>query len=258
MEALIYSVIGLGIVFAFTVLGGTVVFFVKKEFSNKIASIILSISSGVLAGAAIFCLYRDAIIDSFTYLTANLAIFVITLIAVIGFIFMYFFDRSVDKLTDKHFSSAKKESSKILFAIILHNIPEGLSLGVIFGVLFTDASTLNISGALSLAAILAIHNLVQSITTSLSFVELGMRKHNAFLFMASTGVVELGFAILGIVLSSNIEVIIPWLMALASGVMLYVAIVELFNEALEKHEIKLVYIFFFVGMSIMLILEIFI
>lgn len=256
MIALLYSLIGLGIVFALTLVGGVFVFFVKKQFSNRFSSIILALSSGVLAGAAIFCLYRDALLDSFTYFSTSIGVFIVTIISIIGVVFMLFFDKSVDKLGGKHFASLKKETSKILFAIILHNIPEGLSLGVVFGVLFTNPSPSAISGAMSLAAILAIHNFVQSITTSLSFVDLGMKKSTAFVFMGIAGLVELGFAVIGIVLSSNIEIIIPWLMALASGVMIYVAVVELFNDSLEKQQPKFSYIFFFVGTLVMLVLEI--
>lgn len=256
MDALIYSFIGLGLVFVFTLVGALAVFFVKRKFSNKLSSIILALSGGVLVGAAIFCLFRDALFDSFDYLSTFLGILVIVAICIFGFVFMLIFDKSVDKLSDHRFKTLNKESSKVLFAIILHNIPEGLSLGVIFGILFTSPTSSAVSGALSLAIILAVHNFIQSLTTSLTFLDLGISKIKSFFYMVIAGIFELGFAVLGIVLSSNVIVIIPWLMALASGVMLYVGVIELMNDSLEKNERVYSYIFFFIGVLIMFALEI--
>ena len=252
MNATLYSLIALGIVLICTILGSLVVFFSNKEFNQKAKSILLSLASGIMVGAALFCLLRESIIESNELIESGLGSLISIGCTLVGFLIMLGFDKLIDKLGE---NKVKQKSSKLIFAILLHNIPEGLSLGIVCGELYVvnDMNPI-VHTVISLAIVLAIHNLIQSITTSLVLVSFNTKKINAFLLMSLAGVVEVIFAILGILLTNSISNIVSILMAIAAGVMLFVGVIDLFIDSLKNKFTFLTIIFLLIGLIILYVL----
>ena len=260
MKDFIYPLIGIPLIFICTTLGALFVFFIrKKEISPKLGKIFTGFAAGVMFSASFFSLIKPALESDVKYMPTWL---IVLISIVLGAAFLW----GIDKLVP-HFHSAEKQdeglpskkmskTSKMFLAVTIHNIPEGLSVGIAFGVALSQpGNQALLLGALLLAIGIGIQNIPEGAVVSLPIkTETGSNK-KAFLFGMLSGAVEPFAAVIGLFLAMQIQGIMPWALAFAAGCMIYVVAEEMIPEMTsEGHDHFGVWSFIF-GFVIMLALD---
>lgn len=240
-----------------TALGSALVFFLKKELNPKLQKAFMGFASGVMVAAAFWSLLSPAI-DS--YDKGDFRKWLVPAVGfVVGVAFMFLLDYLVPHLHlhgDEEGKNGEKLSKtfKFLLAVTLHNIPEGLAVGVVVAGMMNG--NINSSSMLVLSIGIAIQNLPEGMIVSMPLKEEGMKKWKAFGYGVLSGVVEPVASLVALALTSLIVVILPYTLAFAAGVMIYVVVEELIPEASHGSHSNLATIGFGVGFIIMMILEI--
>ncbi|NLB48417.1 MAG: ZIP family metal transporter [Erysipelotrichia bacterium] len=240
-----------------TTLGSATVLFLKKEISVRGQKVLLGFASGVMIAASIWSLLQPAIEhypsgDYKSYLIPALGF-------AVGMGFLLILDMIVPHIhAGKHEEGIKTAKfsrvSKMMMAVTLHNIPEGLAAGV----LIASAIAGNISdqAALIFAIGIAIQNFPEGAIISVPLKEEGLSRGKAFLYGFYSGVVEPIFAVLAIVLTLFVMTILPFTLAFAAGCMIYVVVEELIPDANTGKHSNLATIGLTVGFVVMMILDI--
>ena len=214
---------GIFFIFFMTILGSSVVFLFKEKVSDKVNKVFIGLSSGIMIAASIWSLLIPAIEKASIYKWASM------LPVCIGFILGGLFLVCIDKLIP----SDGNKSNRLFLSILIHNIPEGLAVGVAFGSAYLIGTYSSFLTALGLALGIGFQNLPEGAAISLPLKnEYGNRK--AFLYGVISGIVEPIAAIIGIVLSMQVTYLMPWLLAFAAGAMIFVVIEELIPESHSK------------------------
>ncbi len=236
--------IGLLIPFFGTVLGSLMVYFLRKNLSKKIEVLILGFAAGVMMAASVWSLLIPAMDMSqgIKWLPATIGL-------VIGILFFFF----IDYLLDKNKISTSKSIDKMMFAITIHNIPEGMALGVVFASFLTK-SNISLATCYALAIGIGIQNFPEGFIVSMPLRNKGMSKTASFIYGVISAIFELLGAIVTLLFTRIISVMLPYLLAFAAGAMIYVILVELIPESTENN--KLNTIGFLIGFAIMMILDI--
>jgi len=240
-----------------TALGSAMVFFLKKEINPKVQKILLGFASGVMIAASIWSLLQPAI-ESFEDKDYRA-----WLIPAIGFLigigFLLLLDYLIPHIhINKQEEGIKKNklsrTFKMMLAVTLHNVPEGLAVGVVVAGAITG--TINEHAMLALAIGIAIQNFPEGAIISMPLKEEGMSKGKAFLLGFLSGVVEPIAALLAVALTAFVSVILPYTLAFAAGAMIYVVVEELIPEANEGKHSNLATIGLAVGFVLMMVLDI--
>ena len=240
-----------------TTLGSAMVFFLKKEINPKVQKILLGFASGVMIAASIWSLMQPAI-DSYekgdwkSYLFPAIGFLV-------GVGFMLLLDYLVPHMhINKEEEGLKKnkysKTFKMLLAVTLHNIPEGLAVGVVIASMMTNQ--VNEHAVLALAIGMAIQNFPEGAIVSMPLKEEGESKGRAFLYGFISGAVEPIAALIALAVTYFVSVILPFVLAFAAGVMIYVVVEELIPEANEGKHSNLATIGLAVGFVLMMVLDI--
>ncbi len=262
MDALGTSIFSLTIIFAATTLGSALVFFFRKNFSDKIGNIIIGLASGIMISASIFGLLLPSMEASkSSYLPSYLS-FIPTLTGfILGGLILYLMDKLIPHL---HLSSNEEEgprsslsrNAKFFLAVTIHNIPEGISVGLACGLALANPNDVTFIGAaLALAIGIAIQNFPEGAAVSIPLLEEGVSKPKAFLLGAASGAVEPIFGLLTVFISSYLGATLPYLLAFAAGAMIYVTIDELLPEARKGNYVHYGLWSFMIGFAIMMVLE---
>jgi len=260
MEKILYPILGIALIFVCTTLGALFVFFIrKKEISPKLNKIFTGFAAGVMFSASFFSLIKPALESNVTYLPSWS---VVTISIVLGAGFLWLIDKIVP-----HFHNAEKQeeglqvkrmskTSKMFLAVTIHNIPEGLSVGIAFGVALSQSDNhALLLGALLLAIGIGIQNIPEGAVVSLPIKGETGSSGKAFLFGMLSGVVEPLAAVIGLFLAMQIQGIMPWALAFAAGCMIYVVAEEMIPEMTsEGHDHFGVWSFIF-GFVVMLALD---
>ena len=245
-----------------TTLGSAMVFFLKKEINPKLQKILLGFASGVMIAASIWSLLQPAIN------TFNKGDFRMWLYPAIGFIvgvgFMLLLDYLVPHMhiNKQEEGVSKKPLSrtfKMMLAVTLHNVPEGLAVGVVvasYVVAIRNGTDVNGNAMLALAIGMAIQNFPEGAIVSMPLKEEGLSRGKAFLYGFISGVVEPIAAALAILVTVFVEAILPFVLAFAAGVMIYVVVEELIPEANEGSHSNLATIGLAVRFVLMMVLDI--
>lgn len=245
-----------------TTLGSAMVFFLKKEINPKLQKILLGFASGVMIAASIWSLLQPAI-NSYTK-----GDFRMWLYPAIGFIlgvgFMLLLDYLVPHMhiNKQEEGVSKRELSrtfKMMLAVTLHNVPEGLAVGVVIAsyiVAKNSGADVNGNAMLALAIGMAIQNFPEGAIVSMPLKEEGLSKGKAFLYGFISGVVEPIAAAIAILVTVFVSTILPFVLAFAAGVMIYVVVEELIPEANEGSHSNLATIGLAVGFVLMMVLDI--
>ena len=240
-----------------TALGSAMVFFLKKEINPKVQKILLGFASGVMIAASIWSLLQPAI-ESFEDKDYRA-----WLIPAIGFLigigFLLLLDYLIPHIhINKQEEGIKKNklsrTFKMMLAVTLHNVPEGLAVGVVVAGAITG--TINEHAMLALAIGIAIQNFPEGAIISMPLKEEGMSKGKAFLLGFLSGAVEPIAALLAVALTAFVSVILPYTLAFAAGAMIYVVVEELIPEANEGKHSNLATIGLAVGFVLMMVLDI--
>ncbi len=224
------TIFGISFIFIMTTLGAAMVFFLKKNMSNKANTFLLGLASGIMIAASIWSLLLPAIDASENYgklqwLPAATGI-------LIGGVFLVFLD-SIVKNTLKNETKNQKEYQKhfkLFLAVTLHNIPEGLAVGFAFGVAAATGQNAAFMTAFGLAFGIGVQNFPEGAAVSLPMLKLTGNRTKAFLYGMGSGSVEPVFAVLGYFLAAFVAVLQPWLLAFAAGAMLFVVAEELIPD----------------------------
>ena len=235
MSGVLLAAAGTGITFLLTTLGAAVVFFMKKSVaSEKIEKIFLGFAAGVMIAASVWSLLIPAIeraeqLGKTGWIPASG-----------GFIIGVLFLMGLDKLLpyfhaglerEKNVQQGLKRSTLLVFAVTLHNIPEGMAVGLAFGLAAQDNDNVQLAAAFALAIGIGVQNLPEGAAISLPLMQEGMGKGKAFLYGMLSGIVEPIFGILTVLIAGSVVPLMPWLLSFAAGAMLYVVVEELIPEA---------------------------
>lgn len=251
--------IGIILPFMGTILGAALVFFMKNNINEKLEKVLLGFAAGVMIAASIWSLLIPAIemseaMEKLSFLPAAVGF-------LLGILFLLLLDSLIPHL---HFSSDKpegvhsklKKTTMLVLAVTLHNIPEGMAVGVVLAGAYYGNSMITVSGALALSIGIAIQNFPEGAIISLPLKGEGVSKPKSFLYGVASGVVEPIAAILTIGLIRFIVPVLPYLLAFAAGAMIYVVVEELIPESQAKSHTNLSTIALAIGFVLMMILDI--
>lgn len=237
-----------------TALGALVVCFFKEP-NKKILDLILGFSAGVMIAAAFWSLLLPSL-----DLSEELG-YIEWLLPSLGFIFGGLFVLLSDKFLDKVLSNRKnnKESLKrsilLVSAITIHNIPEGMAVGVAFGGIASNVSGMTGIGAIMLALGIGIQNFPEGAAVSLPLRNEGYSRFKSFMFGQASAIVEPVSAIIGVILVMYIRNILPFLLSFAAGAMIIVAARELLPESVKENK-NLSTLGLITGFILMMILDV--
>ncbi|MGN0383953.1 MAG: ZIP family metal transporter [Eubacterium sp.] len=259
MNNLIKIIIGIFIPFVGTSLGASMVFFLKKEMSPLLQKALLGFASGVMIAASVWSLLIPAIDMS----TANNLIPWIPASAgfLLGMGFLLILDTIIPHL---HINSEKPEgrhaklekSIMLILAVTLHNIPEGMAVGVVFAGMISGNTSITVAGAFALAIGIAIQNIPEGAIISMPLITTGISKPKAFLYGILSGIVEPAGAFITILLTSHITPVLPYILSFAAGAMIYVVVEELIPESQSGEHSNISTIGLAIGFVLMMILDI--
>lgn len=238
--------------FFVTMLGSAMVFFFKN-INKNIMDIMLSISAGIMLSASYFSLLCPAI-DTSKQLGLN-TWFIVCFGFMIGGLFLLICDKLIDYFSANNTCSGIKRCIMLFTSITLHNIPEGLVLGVAFGGLLYESDTINILSCLTLTLGIAIQNFPEGSAISLPLRREGFTRFKSFLIGSLSAIVEPIAAILGALLVIKIKLILPFIMSFTAGAMIFVTCLELIPESQNNQKKDLMTFFLMLGFSLMMLLE---
>ena len=250
---------GILIPFLGTALGSACVFFMKKALSDAVQRSLTGFAAGVMVAASVWSLLIPAIEQSAgmgkrSFLPAFLGFW-------LGILFLLALDHIIPHL---HANSAQAEGPKsrlqrttmMVLAVTLHNIPEGMAVGVVYAGFRSGSAQITAAGALALSLGIAIQNFPEGAIISMPLRAEGMKKGRAFCGGVLSGVVEPIGAVLTILAAQLVVPALPYLLSFAAGSMLYVVVEELIPEMSQGDHSNIGTVFFAVGFSIMMMLDV--
>lgn len=238
--------------FFITTLGSSVVFFFKK-INNKVINSIMAFSGGIMISAAFFSLLLPGIELSYLlnikpYLICSIGIICGTLLLFFGDIF---FSKKVNQ------KKIGKSSLMLLLSITLHNIPEGLSLGVAFGSIIYGIKGASLTSAIILTIGIALQNFPEGCAVSLPLLGDNFSKKKSFLYGSMSALVEPISAIIGSVLVLRVRLLLPFLLSFAAGAMLFVVVKEIIPGSFDKDNNSFYSLIFMISFILMMILDLY-
>ena len=254
----IETILGILIPFVGTSLGTAMVFVLKKEISTNLQKILTGFAAGVMVAASFWSLLQPAL-DSSEHM-GTLAF----LPAAVGFLIGVGFLLLLDVITphmhlnhqDEGPKSGMKRTTKLILAVTLHNIPEGMAVGVVYVGFRSGNARITGAGALALALGIAIQNFPEGAIVSMPLRAEGMSKVKTFLYGILSGVVEPIAAAVTIVAAGTVVPVMPYLLAFAAGAMMYVVVEELIPEMSEGSHSNWGTIAFALGFVLMMVLDV--
>ncbi|NCB93276.1 MAG: ZIP family metal transporter [Clostridia bacterium] len=252
--------LGLMIPFIGTAAGAGCVFFLKNKIKPLVQKMLLGFASGVMVAASVWSLLipamdQSATMGKFAFVPAAVGF-------MLGIGFLLLMDRVTPHLhlggdQAEGPSCSLKKTTMLVLAVTLHNIPEGMAVGVVFAGMMADSTAITLAGAMALSIGIAIQNFPEGAIISLPLKsEEGMSKKKSFLYGTLSGAVEPVAAGITILLFQLVEPILPYLLAFAAGAMIYVVVEELIPEASEGEHSNIGTIGFAVGFVLMMVLDV--
>ena len=251
--------LGLMIPFLGTTLGAACVFFLKKELGANVQKALLGFASGVMVAASVWSLLIPSMDLSASM--GRLAFVPACGGLLAGMAFLLLMDRVIPHL---HMGAEKaegpscslKKSTMLVLAVTLHNIPEGIAVGVVFAGMLAENAHITTAAAFALAIGIAIQNFPEGAIISMPLRAEGMSKSKAFLCGTLSGIVEPIGALLTILAAQHIIAFLPYFLSFAAGAMLYVVVEELIPEMSQGRHSNLGTLFFAIGFTIMMALDV--
>ncbi len=242
-----------------TVLGSACVFLLKDQIPEKINKMLLGLASGVMVAASFWSLILPAMemsgdMGKLSFLPAAVGL-------ALGMCFLLLLDEVIPHL---HLNSDQPEgikadlrkSTMMLLAVTLHNLPEGMAVGVAYAGAVSGNSKITMASAMTLAIGIALQNFPEGAIVSMPLVGTGLSRKKAFAYGALSGVVEPVGTIVTILLTGLLTPFLPYLLAFAAGAMFYVVVEELIPEGSEGSHSNIATIGFFAGFILMMILDV--
>ena len=251
--------LGIMIPFLGTAAGAACVFFMKGQIRPLVQKMLLGFASGVMVAASVWSL----LIPSMD-MAADMGKFAFVPAAVgflLGIAFLLAMDHLVPHLhmgceEPEGLKSSWKKTTMLVLAVTLHNIPEGMAVGVVFAGMLQGEGLITLTGAFALSLGIAIQNFPEGAIISLPLKSEGFGSGKAFLYGAASGIVEPIGAALTVLLAAYITPVLPYLLSFAAGAMIYVVVEELIPESAEGEHSNIGTIGFAAGFVLMMILDV--
>ena len=251
--------IGILIPFAGTTLGAACVYFMKKNMNLRTQRALTGFAGGVMVAASVWSLLipaldQSASLGKLSFIPAAVGFWA-------GILFLLALDHLIPHL-HRFASEAEGPKTKLqkttmlVLAVTLHNIPEGMAVGVVYAGLLTGSAGITAMGALALSLGIAIQNFPEGAIISMPLCSEGMNRHKAFAAGTLSGIVEPMGALLTILASALIVPILPYCLSFAAGAMIYVVVEELIPEMSQGEHSDVGTVFFAVGFTVMMILDV--
>ena len=250
MKDILFCICGILIPFFGTSIGSFFVFFLKKDLNNKYQKILIGFASGVMIAASIWSLIIPSIemaevSHTIKWLPATIGL----IIGVLFLILVYFLADKIEKKKNG------KPLNMLLFSVTLHNIPEGMAVGVCFAGFLSNTSV-SLAEAMILALGIAIQNIPEGAIISMPLKLEGESKTKSFIYGILSGIVEPIAALLTILLINIVVPVLPYLLSFAAGAMIFVVVEELIPEMHYNDKSKLGTIGLTIGFLVMMILDV--
>lgn len=250
---------GISFIFIMTTAGAAMVFFFRNQMSSLFKKIFLGFAAGVMIAASVWSLLIPSIEEAQNQGWPGWVPAAIGFVA--GGLFLLLMDSLIPHM---HFDSDKPEGLKtsmkrttmLVFAVTLHNIPEGLAVGLAFGLAMQSGSAIGIASAVGLAIGIGIQNFPEGAAISLPLKQENVSTGKSFLYGMLSGAVEPVFAVIGLILATQLTFIMPWFLAFAAGSMIYVVAEELIPEAQLGEHSNVGTLAVMAGFVIMMILDV--
>lgn len=250
---------GIMIPFIGTALGAACVFFMRKSMHTLLQKSLAGFAGGVMVAASVWSLLIPAMnysehMGKFAFVPAAVGFW-------LGILFLLLLDHVIPHL---HAGSDEAEGPKsnlkkktmLVLAVALHNIPEGMAVGVVYAGLAMGESSISVMAALALSIGIAIQNFPEGAIISMPLRAEGVSKGKAFLYGMLSGIVEPLGALLTILAAGVIVPVLPYFLSFAAGAMIYVVVEELIPEMSEGKHSNIGTVFFALGFTIMMILDV--
>jgi len=250
---------GILIPFLGTALGAACVFFMRRELNRTVQRALTGFAAGVMVAASVWSLLIPSLEQSedlgkWSFLPAAVGF-------AVGILFLLLLDRVIPHL---HANAEKaegprcraKKTTMMVLAVTLHNVPEGMAVGVVLAGLLSGVAEISVGGALALSIGIAIQNFPEGAIVSMPLCAEGKTKRGAFLLGALSGAVEPIGACLTILFAGLFVPAMPYLLSFAAGAMLYVVVEELIPETSEGEHSNVGVIAFSIGFVLMMALDV--
>jgi len=257
--------LGLMLPFFGTTLGSAMIFIMKDEMNPKLKKSLLGFASGVMMAASVWSLIMPSIE------MAEEQKVIAWIPAAVGFLlgmaFLLVLDTVIPHLhidTDRPegVKSSFKKSTMLVFAVTLHNIPEGMAVGVVLAGMLSGNTLLSVSGALALSIGIAIQNFPEGAIVSMPMFNMDSKKgeivtkKKAFFYGIMSGAVEPVFGLITILVTAFIQPVLPYLLSFAAGAMIYVVVEEIIPESQEGEHSNIATIGVALGFALMMVLDV--
>ncbi len=245
--------------FAGTTLGAACVFFMKEKMGEKLQKGLAGFASGVMVAASIWSLLIPAMEQSddmgkFAWVPAVAGFW-------LGIILLLFLDKLVPHL---HINSEEAEGPKsslkkttmLVLAVALHNLPEGMAVGVVLAGVLSGNESITLMGAVALAIGIAIQNFPEGAIVSMPLRAAGAGKGKAFVYGVLSGIVEPLGAVITILAAALAVPVLPYMLSFSAGAMMYVVVEELIPETAQGKHSNIGTICFAIGFTVMMTLDV--
>ena len=230
-----------------TSIGSLVVFFISSDIKPSTRKYLFSLSSGIMLAATVWSLVLPALEYSRSY---GVFCFIPVCVGIfLGYGLMVLFNSFSDNIDDY----SNKKINRFIYAVTLHNIPEGMAVGVAYATVLYESSGYNFSNALILAIGISIQNIPEGSIISLPLYGLGFSKKKSFLYGFLSGVVEPIAGALALIICSFIKALLPYFLSIAAGTMIFVIIRDMIPDFYSENKYILC---FLVGFNIMMVLDV--
>ena len=247
MYNIFYSIVGILIPFIGTTFGSAFVFFMKKNINDKYKKLIIGFASGVMIAASIWSLIIPSIeMEGGSWLKASIGF-------ILGILFLILINKIASYFSNKNNS---KKFNMLMFSVTLHNIPEGMAVGVCFAAFLSGNTSVALIKAFVLSIGIAIQNIPEGAIISMPLSMNGEKKLKSFILGSLSGIVEPIGAFMTLLLINIVGPILPYLLSFAAGAMIYVVVEELIPEMHEgcKSQIGVIGLSF--GFIVMMALDV--
>ena len=248
-------IIGILLPLAGTMLGSAFVFFMRKEIPDRLQKTLLGFASGVMVAASVWSLLLPSIEMAQSSIVP----------AAVGFMAGIAFLLLIDELTPHlHVGAAKAEGPKsrlsrtamLALAVTIHNLPEGMAVGVVFAGADSGVTNISLASAIAVSLGIAIQNVPEGAIISMPMRAAGNSRWRSFLIGSLSGTVEPVGALAVLLLSSLVLPVLPYMLAFAAGAMFYVVVEELIPEASSGQHTNVSTIGFAIGFVLMMVLDV--
>lgn len=251
MEKTLFSIAGILIPFLGTTLGSGFVFFMRKKMNEKLQKLTVGFAAGVMIAASVWSLIMPSV--EMAKKQGILSWFPATVGLILGIVFLIY----INNLAEKYEKNKNgKKIDMLMFSVTLHNIPEGMAVGVCFAGFLAGNAGISLMASMLLAIGIAIQNIPEGAIISMPLKSKGENKSKAFMYGVLSGIVEPIAAFITILLINIVVPLLPYLLSFAAGAMIFVVSEELIPEMHNGKKSNLGVIGLMIGFCLMMILDI--